>query len=127
MPADSCTTLDGKDLIARGMLSLSSGEPPVIQADAIAFFAGGADDMSYGAPLPDTYLDTEYRLELPRRSSLGGPIVLPLPVDLSFRRFDYTEDFDVTGFNEMIDRMFAECDRNDDGMVTSREYVDPVQ
>jgi len=123
----SCTTLDGNDLVARGLLSLSGGDPPTIRADAIAFFAGGAADTSYELPLPDTYLDTAYRRELARRHALGGPILLPFPQELSFRRSDYTVDFDASGFAELVDRMFAEYDPNGDGLVTSDEYVDPVR
>lgn len=121
---DACATLDGADLIARGLLSVR-GEPPVIDGDAV-LFAGPPAPLDAGPQLPDAFLDTEFRREIARRSRLGGPVLPTFPAALSLRKADYEIDLDAPGYAGLLDAMFAAHDRDADGVVTADEYVDPV-
>ena len=49
-----------------------------------------------------------------------------MPQGYVFRRTDYQVNLEAPGFAEAVDVMFAEYDRNGDGVVTSDEYVDPI-
>jgi len=110
------------------MASQSSGvvgRPLEVDGDAVLFY-GPLEQLTQGPFLPDYVLDAEYRREIARRSSLGGPPLVRLPVGYELRKADYSVDLDAPGFGTLIDLMFATYDMNGDGVVTSQEYVDPI-
>jgi hypothetical protein len=82
--------------------------------------------MAQGRFLPDYLFDPEVRREVRRRSTLGGPPLLPAPPGLAIRKADFAFDLEAPGFGEQIDRIFAAYDRNRDGVITSDEYDDPL-
>jgi hypothetical protein len=104
--------------------------------DAILFLApldklaqgpqGPIEQVTRGRFLPDYFFDAELRREVKRRSSLGGPPLLPAPPGLAVPKAAYAFDLEAPGFRELIDRIFADYDRNRDGVITSDEYRDPL-
>ena len=110
--------------------------PPPLVGDAILFLgplenlARGSlippQMMAQGRFLPDYLFDPELRREVRRRSTLGGPPLLPAPPGLAIRKADFAFDLEAPGFREHIDRIFAAQDRDRDGVITSDEYDDPL-
>lgn len=119
-----CATLDGADLVERGLL-ITSREPPVVDGHGTLFLAP-LDALARGPGLPDLYLDAEYRLAINGRSEDGARPLSPFPAGLSLRKTDFEVDLDAPGYAELLDAMFAEHDKNGDGVVTADEYVDPI-
>jgi hypothetical protein len=81
--------------------------------------------LAQGRFLPDYLFDPELRLEIRRRSNLGGPPLLPAPSGLAIRKADYAFDLEAPGYREQIEKIFAAHDRDGDGVITSSEYDDP--
>ena len=110
--------------------------PPPLVGDAILFLgpleklAQGAlippQMMAQGRFLPDYLFDPELRREVRRRSTLGGPPLLPAPPGLAIRKAAFAFDLEAPGFREQVDEIFAAHDRNRDGVITSDEYDDPL-
>ena len=110
--------------------------PPPLVGDAILFLgpleklAQGAlippQMMAQGRFLPDYLFDPELRREVRRRSTLGGPPLLPAPPGLAIRKADFAFDLEAPGFRELIDEIFAAHDLNRDGVITSDEYDHPL-
>jgi len=94
----------------------------VVEGDAVVFYASPAR----GAWLPDYFLDRQYRAEMNRRAQLGGPALKRFPADAVLRRADYDFKLDAPGYRERLNAMFTEYDRNRDGVVTAKEYVDSI-
>ena len=42
------------------------------------------------------------------------------------RKTDAAVNLDAPGYAELVNTMFAQYDKNRDGLVTADEYVDPV-
>ena len=112
------------------------GPPPPLVGDAILFMApldklalgpqGPFEQVAQGRFLPDYLFDSELRAEVRRRGTLGAAPLMPTPPGLAIRKSDFAFDLDAPGFSELIDRIFAAQDRNRDGVITSDEYVDPL-
>ena len=83
------------------------------------------EQVAQGRFLPDYFFDAELRREVRRRSTLGGPRLLPPPPGLAIRKADFAFNLDAPGFREHIEKTFAAQDRNGDGVITSDEYDDP--
>ncbi len=126
-PALAAPARDGApEAVLRECASWDSGSR-VIQAEAVLFY-GPLDALVRSPGLPDIYLDADYRLAVHRRSEIGRPALplRPFREDFTLRRADYEVDLDAPGFPEAVDAMFAEHDRNADGVVTASEHVDPI-
>jgi hypothetical protein len=82
--------------------------------------------VAQGRFLPDYLFDPELRREVRRRSNLGGPRLLPAPRGLAIRKADFAFDLEAPGFREQIEKIFADQDRNRDGVITDDEYDDPL-
>lgn len=113
------------------------GPPPPLVGDAILFLApleklaqgpqGPFEQIAQGGFLPDYLFDPKLRAEVRRRGTLGAPPLMPTPPNLAIRKADFSFDLDAPGFREQIDAIFTAYDRNDDGMITSDEYRDPLE
>lgn len=90
-------------------------------------FLGPVESLTRGAYLPDYVLDRQLRLEMSRRSQIGGAPLVRFPAGLSLRKSDYDIDLGTPDFTDLVNRMFSTYDLNSDGVVTATEYVDPVQ
>jgi hypothetical protein len=87
---------------------------------------GPMEAVAQGRFLPDYFFDAELRREVSRRSTLGGPRLLPPPPGLAIRKADFAFDLEAPGFRELFERIFAAQDRNRDGVITCDEYDDPL-
>jgi hypothetical protein len=107
-----------------------------LEGDAFLFLApleklaqgpqGPVEQFARGRFLPEYLFDPELRREVSRRNSLGGPPLLPTPPSLAIRRADFAFDLEAPGFRELIEKIFANYDRNRDGVITSDETHDPL-
>jgi hypothetical protein len=112
------------------------GPPPPLVGDAILFLGpleklaqgpqGPMEQVAQGRFLPDYFFDPELRREVKRRNTLGGPPLLPAPPGLAIRKADFAFDLEAPGFREQLEKIFADYDRNRDGVITSDEYKDPL-
>ena len=102
------------------------GDPPTIDGNAV-LFSGPPFPLDTGRQLPDVFLDSAYRRELARRSELGGPFIPDFSKDLVLRKADYAIDLGATNYLIHLDSMFAEFDKDRNGVVTADEYTDPVK
>lgn len=102
-------------------------EPSQVDGDSVLFL-GPIESFKRSPPLPDIFLDAEYRLEVDRRFriQMRQPL-FAMAKDFSLEKSVYEVDLDAPGYAELIDAMFARHDVNRDGVVTADEYRDPIQ